>query len=162
MDRIPHIIEVALFLLIAFLLGCIIGWTMRRVFSRGAGAKTVPASSSPTPTASPVSSPKVEADAATPIEAKQAPDSNQTAPKPEAGRPQGLNAPREGGADNLKKINGVGPKIENRLNKLGIYHFDQIADWDQSAIEWVDGYLSFKGRIERDGWIEQAKNFSRS
>ncbi len=161
MDRIPHIIEVALFLLIAFLLGCIIGWAMRRVFPRSVGDKTVPASSSPTSAASPVSSPKAETEA-TPIEAKQAPDNNQTAPEPEAGRPQGLDAPREGGADNLKKIKGVGPKIENRLHKLGIYHFDQIAAWDQSAIEWVDGYLSFKGRIERDGWIEQAKSFSHS
>ena len=161
MDRIPHIIEVALFLLIAFLLGCIIGWAMRRVFSRNAGDKTVPASSSPTPAAGPVTSPKAETEAK-PIETKQAPDGDQTAPKSEAGRPQGLDAPREGGADNLKKIKGVGPKIENKLHELGIYHFDQIAAWDQAAIDWVDSYLSFKGRIERDGWIEQAKSFSRS
>lgn len=72
-------------------------------------------------------------------------------------RPQGLEAPRGGTADDLKRISGVGPKLEEMLNDLGIYHFDQIADWTPETIAWVDSYLSFKGRIDREDWIAQAK-----
>ncbi|MEM6383685.1 MAG: hypothetical protein AAF739_13495 [Pseudomonadota bacterium] len=75
-------------------------------------------------------------------------------------RPSGLDAPRSGGADDLKRISGVGPKLETVLNDLGIYHFDQIASWKKAEIAWVDDYLRFKGRIERDGWIKQAKAFA--
>lgn len=72
-------------------------------------------------------------------------------------RPQGLDAPREGKADNLKMISGVGPKIEGILHSLGIYHFDQIAKWKKAECEWVDGHLKFKGRIIREDWVKQAR-----
>jgi NADH-quinone oxidoreductase subunit E len=68
-----------------------------------------------------------------------------------------LSGPRDGGADNLKLLKGVGPKLEGTLNELGFYHFDQIAAWTDAEVAWVDTRLKFKGRIERDGWIEQAK-----
>jgi predicted flap endonuclease-1-like 5' DNA nuclease len=68
-----------------------------------------------------------------------------------------LDAPKAGIADDLKLIAGVGPKLEETLNGLGVYHFDQIAAWTQNEIDWVDDYLKFSGRIERDNWIEQAK-----
>ncbi len=77
-------------------------------------------------------------------------------------RPQGLSDAREGGADDLKKISGVGPKLEGTLNGLGIYHFDQIAGWTSENVAWVDNYLSFKGRIDREDWIEQAKVLARA
>ena len=48
----------------------------------------------------------------------------------EGARPAGLSAAREGGADDLKKIKGVGPKMEQLLNRLGFYHFDQVAAVD--------------------------------
>ena len=73
--------------------------------------------------------------------------------------PAGLDAPK-GEADDLKKIGGVGPKLEGTLNELGIYHFWQIAEFTPDNVAWVDGYLSFKGRIERDDWIGQAKAFA--
>jgi NADH-quinone oxidoreductase subunit E len=76
-------------------------------------------------------------------------------------RPAGLAAPKGGKADDLKRIAGVGPKLESVLNDLGIYHFDQIAAWTKKETAWVDTYLRFKGRIERDGWIAQAKAFAR-
>ncbi len=69
-------------------------------------------------------------------------------------------APEKASAENandLKRISGVGPKIEGILNELGIYRFDQIAGWTRENIEWVDEQLKFKGRIDREGWIEQAK-----
>jgi len=65
--------------------------------------------------------------------------------------------PRDGGRDDLKLIAGVGPKLEETLNELGVFHFDQIAAWTSNEINWVDDYLQFPGRIVRDNWIEQAK-----
>lgn len=75
-------------------------------------------------------------------------------------RPAGLAAPRFGKADDLKRIAGVGPKLETTLNDMGIYHFDQIAAWTPNQIDWVDNYLRFPGRIARDNWIAQASTFA--
>lgn len=72
-------------------------------------------------------------------------------------RPVSLENPRDGEADDLKKIKGVGPKVEATLNSLGIYHFDQVAAWSRENVEWVDAFLSFKGRIDREDWINQAE-----
>ncbi|MDV4143906.1 NADH-quinone oxidoreductase subunit E [Shimia sp. FJ5] len=74
--------------------------------------------------------------------------------------PETLGAARDGGADDLKKIKGVGPKLEETLNALGFYHYDQIAKWTEAEIAWVDNRLKFKGRIERDGWIDQARTLA--
>ena len=76
-------------------------------------------------------------------------------------KPETLSAARGGRADDLKKIKGVGPKLEGVLNELGFYHFDQIAAWTDAEIAWVDTRLKFKGRIQRDGWIDQAKTLSK-
>ncbi|QND52693.1 NADH-quinone oxidoreductase subunit E [Phyllobacterium sp. 628] len=59
--------------------------------------------------------------------------------------------------DDLELISGVGPKIAGILNELGIYTYAQVASWKKAEREWVDGYLNFKGRIERDDWVKQAK-----
>ncbi len=72
-------------------------------------------------------------------------------------RPQGLAKARGGKADNLQQISGVGPKLERTLHGLGFYHFDQIAAWSRDEVDWVDEHLRFKGRIDRDEWIPQAK-----
>lgn len=71
-----------------------------------------------------------------------------------------LTEARDGKADDLKKISGVGPKLEALLNKNGVFHFDQIAAWSQEEIAYMDDQLSFKGRIERDGWLDQAAGFA--
>ncbi len=63
----------------------------------------------------------------------------------------------EGKPDDLKMISGVGPKLEKTLNDLGFWHFSQIAKWTKKDIAIVDNELSFKGRIERDDWVRQAK-----
>ena len=72
-------------------------------------------------------------------------------------RPVALSTPESGSADDLKKISGVGPKLEKTLNDLGIFHFAQIAAFSRDNVAWVDRHLRFKGRIERENWIEQAK-----
>ncbi len=75
-----------------------------------------------------------------------------------AAKPQGLAAPRGGMADDLKRINGVGPAMEKLLNSLGYYHFDQVAAWTPAEVAWVDDNLEgFKGRATRDKWSPQAK-----
>lgn len=62
-----------------------------------------------------------------------------------------------GKADDLKKISGVGPALEKKLNALGLTTYAQIADLSKDDIAKVDDALSFKGRIERDDWMSQAK-----
>jgi len=62
--------------------------------------------------------------------------------------------------DDLKVISGVGPGIEEKLNGFGVYTYAQIAEWDASNVETFDTLLSFKGRIDRDNWIEQAKELA--
>ncbi|GGB60588.1 hypothetical protein GCM10011316_35770 [Roseibium aquae] len=72
-----------------------------------------------------------------------------------------LTEARGGTPDDLQRLKGVGPKLEALLNELGIFHFDQVAAWGPEEIAWVDNRLKFKGRIERDGWIDQAKELAK-
>ncbi|MFB2552308.1 NADH-quinone oxidoreductase subunit E [Ensifer soli] len=74
-------------------------------------------------------------------------------------RPAGIDRPDR--PDDLKLISGIGPKIEGILHELGIFTFAQIAGWSPAEREWVDGYLNFKGRIERDDWLRQADALAR-
>jgi NADH-quinone oxidoreductase subunit E len=79
----------------------------------------------------------------------------------EAARPEALSSARAGGADDLKMIKGVGPKLEIMLNDLGFYHFDQIAAWSAAEVAWVnDNLAGFKGRVSRDNWVEQARKLA--
>ncbi len=61
------------------------------------------------------------------------------------------------GADDLKELSGVGPALEKKLHDAGVTTFAQIAAWTEEDVAAMDEKLSFKGRIEREGWIEQAK-----
>jgi NADH-quinone oxidoreductase subunit E len=70
-------------------------------------------------------------------------------------RPPALERPAK--PDDLKLISGVGPKIAQTLNDLGIHTFAQIASWKKAERHWIDAYLSFHGRVERDDRIKQAK-----
>ncbi len=62
-------------------------------------------------------------------------------------------APRE----DLKRIRGIGVLIENRLNAMGVVAYEQIANWTAADIDRVSQSLDFKGRIERENWVEQAR-----
>lgn len=72
-------------------------------------------------------------------------------------RPKALKKPRKDKPDDLKKIGGIGPANEEKLHNLGIYHYDQIAQWGRPEIRWVGQFLSFAGRIDREDWVGQAK-----
>ena len=105
------------------------------------------------------------ADAAPGGGAKALPEGSVAAPMAEAApesatRPEGLAAP-QGEADDLKLIRGVGPKLEDLLNRLGFWHFRQIAAWGPDEVAWVDHNLEgFRGRVTRDEWVKQAKVLS--
>jgi len=63
--------------------------------------------------------------------------------------------------DDLKELSGVGPALEKKLNEAGVTTFAQIAAWTDADVADMDEKLSFKGRIEREGWIEQAKELAK-
>ncbi len=67
-----------------------------------------------------------------------------------------LTAPRGGKPDDLKLINGIGRGIEDRLNKLGIWHFDQIAAMNDEELKFVSHWAGFPGRALRENWKSEA------
>lgn len=72
-----------------------------------------------------------------------------------------LTRPAFGPADDLERISGVGPMLSDLLNDVGVYYFWQIAEWSPEDVEYVDDQLQhFRGRIERDDWVGQAKVFA--
>ncbi|WP_183857067.1 polyhydroxyalkanoate depolymerase [Prosthecomicrobium pneumaticum] len=72
-----------------------------------------------------------------------------------------LLAAPSGAADDLKLISGIGPKLEQTLNALGIFHFWQVAGLSEAQIAELDDRLAFKGRIGRDRWVEQAQRLAK-
>jgi NADH-quinone oxidoreductase subunit E len=74
------------------------------------------------------------------------------------GKPRGVPHPRNNRRDNLKQINGLGPLDESTLNNLGIFHFDQVAGWDQKEVLWLENHAFARGRIGREDWQGQARS----
>ncbi len=93
------------------------------------------------------------APAAKPAKKKAAPKKAEKAAKPAA--------EATAGADDLKQLSGVGPALEKKLHAAGVTTFAQIAAWGADDITAMDEQLSFKGRIEREGWVEQAKKLAK-
>ncbi|MEO0574737.1 MAG: hypothetical protein AAF004_04675 [Pseudomonadota bacterium] len=84
------------------------------------------------------------------------------APAPKPG-PALFKTAVHGKKDDLKRISGVGPKLERLLNKHGVFYFWQVASWSRKDIVFIDNRLDvFKGRIERDEWVRQAKTLQRA
>lgn len=107
-------------------------------------AKTGP---KPSKKAAPKAAPKAEA------KAKAAP---KAAPKAAKAAPKAAAA-----GDDLKQLSGVGPALEKKLHEAGVTTFAQIAGWSAADVADMDEKLSFKGRIEREGWIAQAKELAK-
>lgn len=108
----------------------------------------------------------VKADASS-ASAKAAPVKKTEAPSADVeasdvgSKPATLSAPRGAAPDDLKRIKGVGPKLEELMHSMGYYHFDQIGAWTEAEVAWVDeNLIGFKGRVTRDGWVEQAKTLA--
>jgi len=109
----------------------------------------------PAPTPKPAVKQAEEAKKAEKSKAKKA--EKVEAEKPKAKKPAAKKASAAGGADDLKQLKGVGPALEKKLHDNGVTTFVQIAAWNAEDIADMDDKLSFKGRIERDGWVDQAK-----
>jgi NADH-quinone oxidoreductase subunit E len=93
--------------------------------------------------------------------AKKAEKKPAAAKKGNDGAPELLGKPR-GKADDLELIWGVGRSLARMLNKMGIWHFSQIAAWTVSELKWVDANLKgFKGRASRDEWVPQSKKLAK-
>lgn len=75
-------------------------------------------------------------------------------------KPQLLSVPNNDKKDNLTYIRGIGTVLEERLNTLGIYHFEQIASWTKDQEMWIEEQMSFHGRVQREEWINQAKDLA--
>jgi NADH-quinone oxidoreductase subunit E len=71
--------------------------------------------------------------------------------------PEILAAPRDNKKDPLTQIKGIGPKVEEQLNQAGIYHFEQIANWSEENIQWLEVNTTFAHRAKKDLWVKQAK-----
>lgn len=72
-------------------------------------------------------------------------------------KPLILTCPKLSGKDALTKIKGINKKIENDLNNLGIYHFEQISKWSNKNSEWIEEFLLLPGIARGNQWVEQAK-----
>ncbi len=92
--------------------------------------------------------------------ADTAPVASAPAAKPEVDA-RGRITAFDGKPDNLKKISGVGPVLEKKLNEAGIYFFWQVAALTPAQIEELENDMSFPGRITRDEWVNQAAEFAK-
>ena len=72
-------------------------------------------------------------------------------------KPLILSSPRPSGKDKLIKIKGIDLKVEKDLNKLGIFHFNQIASWSNKNCDWIEEFLLLPGIAKKNQWVEQAK-----
>ena len=171
--------QMFLYLLIAFLLGLLLGWLLWRYGQPSSAeidglrsenkrlqsdletcaaktarleAEAAAARSTAVATAAPVA-----------VAAASKPAAPVAEPEVKAAKkPEGLTGPRNGKADELQLIHGVGPKMEKMLHGLGYYHFDQIAHWTADEMVWVDNNLEgFKGRATRDKWQPQARTLAK-
>ncbi|MEL6665508.1 MAG: NADH-quinone oxidoreductase subunit NuoE [Pseudomonadota bacterium] len=105
----------------------------------------------PEPAPAPASAPKAEGKTTLIKDSKPAPKAED---KPE------ILSVAAGEEDDLKRIKGIGPVNEKALNELGIFKFRQIAAWTPENVDWVEDFMSFPGRIEREDWIAQAKTLA--
>jgi predicted flap endonuclease-1-like 5' DNA nuclease len=80
-----------------------------------------------------------------------------TEPGPEAARRAAARNVRTSQANDLKRIRGIGVLIEKKLNSLGVATYEDIANWTSEDIERISESLDFKGRIQRENWVEQAR-----
>jgi NADH-quinone oxidoreductase subunit E len=130
-------------------------WAYMRCAARQAGGPRAPADAATPAPAAPVAA----ARPAPPNPPQPSPEMVRAAMGlPSPAKPALLEAPRGGVSDDLKRIKGIGVKLEAMLHRMGVHHFDQIADWTAEEVAWVDENLEgFKGRVSRDGWVAQAK-----
>jgi NADH-quinone oxidoreductase subunit E len=142
------ILEIILWVLLAFFIGCVLGYLARALFGKRAEPVQAAIETSDVADAS-----AGEAVSVVRVDEEKASSGISSS---RADRPTGIAEPRGGKVDNLQRISGIGPKNERTLHSLGFFHFDQIAGWTDEEVNWVDNHLKFNGRIVREEWIMQA------
>ena len=151
------LLQAALLLAIAYVLGAVVGCLIRTQFNerpahpvahKPSAAQPVSEAAKPAPLAA--SEPAAKTEAAAPAAKKAA--------KPAAASaPVKTKSAETSGADDLKRIKGIGRQIEAKLNAAGITRYEQIAKWTKKDVAGFAEKLSFAGRIEREDWVAQAK-----
>jgi predicted flap endonuclease-1-like 5' DNA nuclease len=116
-----------------------------------------PSAPAPTETPQPIIVPE-----SVPMEGDEGPQSPAPPPaparKPLPGAPPAMLAePRAGSPDDLARIKGIGPKSLEKLHALGVFHYDQIAEWTLDNAKWIGAAIGAPGRVERGKWIQQAR-----
>lgn len=134
------VLEIWLVLFCAFLAGSLAGFGWRRLWRKPVLA-AVAVAAEPATAAAPLA--VVRACASGPVR------------RPEM--PRALAAPRAGAADDLRRISGIGPRMERALHDLGYFHHEQIARWNGEQMEAVSLRLGFPGRVAREQWVAQAR-----
>ena len=92
--------------------------------------------------------------------ASKAKTAKPTAAKATEAKPAAPKAGKAAAGGDLKKLSGVGPALEKKLIAAGVTSLEQVAAWTEADVTKIDEELSFKGRIEREGWIAQAKELT--
>jgi small subunit ribosomal protein S2 len=123
--------------------------------SRGQGATGVDVGAEEAPPAEELPPARRILEATVPAEAASE-SSSETQYEAPAEKFELLSAPR-GAPDDLVKLSGVGPQLEKKLNDAGIYHYWQLAAMTPDDVKTIDRDLKLNGRIDRDGWVNQAR-----
>lgn len=173
------LLETAVMALAAYFVGCPAGGGAKLLFGTAQPAARAPKKSPPIVVRGASRAPPT---AAGPAAATGAPSSRirsaelerkAAAPAPGAERvsaradkkasgatPEALSGPRGGRPDDLTRIKGIGPKTKEKLNSLGVWHFDQIAAWTPENVKYMSNALGVPGRIDRGKWVAQAKELA--
>jgi predicted flap endonuclease-1-like 5' DNA nuclease len=158
MDATPHIIESALLLLVAFLLGCVVGYFARRISGSRGSSAAKPAVPLTVDAPAPASEAAISAQSVSKTPVGKAPRAGRAASVKGSSQPVRKKvAATTPVADDLKNIRGIGPRLEAALNSHGINRYAQIAKWSKKTIAELDAELQLRGRVEREQWVEQAK-----
>ncbi len=148
------ILQSALLILIAFILGALLGALLRKLF---ANPEQAPAQIAQPPSPEPVTqSEPVKKSLSDKVPAKKTATRKSPAKKSTKRTPP-VKKPAVAAKDDLKKISGIGPQNEKKLNAIGITTFEQMAKWTAKTQREIGERLSFAGRIEREEWVKQAK-----
>jgi predicted flap endonuclease-1-like 5' DNA nuclease len=157
-------LQIIALILVAFIIGVAIGYVLRtRVFPVGADdAKGVTLESRQERPASALlrggAASKSARNSPSSASKPQKPATEPAAKRPEKPTPASKTS---AAPDNLQEIKGIGSVLEKKLNAMGIERFQQIANWSEKDIAEVDEQLNFRGRIQREQWVEQAQQLAK-
>ena len=133
-------IQTIVFLFVVFIIGCFVGCWTRSLSARW--------------------SKSYGEEIGTPAAPQAAPEELQEPSEIAGGGNPHLDTAAGPDRDNLKRLSGIGLKIEEKLNRAGVMRFAQIAQWTAKDIAAFNEKLGYRGRIERENWVEQARSLA--